>query len=103
MGVIVFMDSTLPTKKQKLPVEGKNATSPFLNSDLDLSIPESTLVSKYTMLLPNRWEFPSKGKDLIIVPTVLGDRCRFRSQGNFTFPTISKINCFLETEDTLNW
>jgi hypothetical protein len=46
MGVIVFADSTGPIKKQKLPVEGKNATSPFLNSDLARSIPESTLVSK---------------------------------------------------------
>jgi hypothetical protein len=41
-------------KKQTLPVDGKNATSPFLNSDLDLSIPESILVSKYAILCPNR-------------------------------------------------
>ena len=46
MGVIIFVDSTFLIKKQKLPVEGKNAISPFLNSDLARSIPESTLVSK---------------------------------------------------------
>ena len=103
MRVIVFTDSAFPTKKHRLPVEGRNATSPFLNSDLVLSIPESTLVSKYTILLPNKWELPSRGKDLIIVPTVLGDRWRFRSQCNFMFPAISKINCFLETEVILNW
>jgi len=46
---------------------------------------------------------PSNGNDLIIVPTVLGERCRFRSQDNFIFPLISKINCFRETENVLNW
>ena len=38
-----------------------------------------------------------------MVPTVRGDRCRLRSQDNLTFPEISRINCFRETEDTLNW
>ena len=61
-------------KKHMLPDAGKNATSPFLNSFLDLSIPESTEVSKYAILFPNRCAFPSNGKDLIIVPTVLGDK-----------------------------
>gem|GEM_PF-1754520 len=37
-----------------------------------------------------------------MVPTVLGDKCRLRSHEIFAFPLISKINCFLETEDTLN-
>jgi len=37
-------------KKQMLPDDGKNATSPFLNSDLALSIPESITVSKYKKL-----------------------------------------------------
>ena len=46
---------------------------------------------------------PSKGNDLIIVPTVLGDRCRFKSQDNFIFPSISKINCFLETDSLDNF
>ena len=46
MGVIVFEKTTSWVKKQMLPDEGKNATSPFLNSDLARSIPESTLVSK---------------------------------------------------------
>jgi len=36
------------------------------------------------------------------VPTVLGDKCRFRSQRIFVFPFISKIICFLETEGELN-
>jgi len=36
------------------------------------------------------------------VPTVLGDKCRFRSHWIFTFPLISKIICFLETDDELN-
>jgi len=55
------------------------------------------------MLLPSKWELPSKGNDLIIVPTVLGDRCRFKSQDNFIFPSISKINCFLETDSLDNF
>jgi len=38
----------------------------------------------------------------MIVPTVLGDKCRFRSQDIFAFPRISKISCFLETDDVLN-
>ena len=46
MGVIDFANMESSRKKQILPVEGRNATSPFLNSILDLSIPESTLVSK---------------------------------------------------------
>ena len=54
------------------------------------------------MLWPNKWEFPSKGSDLIIVPTVLGERCLFRSHDNLTLPFISKINCFRETEEVLN-
>ncbi len=37
-----------------------------------------------------------------MVPTVLGDKCRFRSHETFTFPRISKISCFLETDDVLN-
>jgi len=52
--------------------------------------------------LPNKCELPSNGKDLIIVPTVLGDKCRLRSQDNFTLPLISKINCFRETDELLN-
>ncbi len=102
IGVIVFPDVTSLIKKQMLPVEGKNATSPFLNSDLALSIPESTEVSKYKILCPNKWAFPSNGKDLIIVPTVRGDRWRLRSHEIFAFPRISKINCFRETEGALN-
>jgi hypothetical protein len=51
---MVFPDVTLLIKKQMLPDEGKNATSPFLKSDLALSIPESTAVSKYKILCPNR-------------------------------------------------
>lgn len=93
---------TLFKKKHKLPVEGKNATSPFLNSVLDLSIPESILDSKYKILFPRKCAWPSNGKDLIIVPTVLGDKWRFRSHGTFAFPRISNINCFLETDDVLN-
>jgi len=89
-------------KKQILLYDGKNATSPFLNSDLALSIPESITVSKYKILFPNRWACPSNGKDLIIVPTVLGDKWLLRSQEIFAFPWISKINCFRETEDVLN-
>jgi len=54
IGVMVFPETTSFMKKQTLPVDGKNATSPFLNSDLDLSIPESILVSKYAILCPNR-------------------------------------------------
>jgi len=49
IGVIVFADETSFIKKQILPEDGKNATSPLLNSDLDLSTPESILVSKYRM------------------------------------------------------
>ena len=50
IGVMIFAEETSLMKKQTLPEDGKNATSPFLNSDLDLSIPESMLVSKYKML-----------------------------------------------------
>lgn len=52
IGVIVFEKTTSCVKKQMLPDDGKNATSPFLNSDLALSVPESTLVSKYKILFP---------------------------------------------------
>lgn len=85
-----------------LPDEGKNAMSPFLNSVLARSIPESTAVSKYAILFPRRWAFPSNGNDLMIVPTVLGERCRFRSHLIFVFPLISKISCFRETDGELN-
>ncbi len=74
IGVMVFAKTASLRKKQMLPVEGKNATSPFLNSERDLSMPESTPVSKYRMLFPKRWAWPSKGRDLIIVPTVRGDK-----------------------------
>jgi len=37
-----------------------------------------------------------------MVPTVLGDKCRFRSQLIFAFPRISKTSCFLETDEVLN-
>ncbi len=49
IGVMVFADETSFIKKHMLPEDGKNATSPLLNSDLDLSTPESILVSKYRM------------------------------------------------------
>ena len=39
IGVIVFPDETSFMKKHMLPDEGKNATSPFLKSDLALSVP----------------------------------------------------------------
>ena len=54
------------------------------------------------MLFPSKWAWPSNGKDLIIVPTVLGERCRLRSHEIFAFPRISKTSCFLETEAVLN-
>jgi len=60
------------------------------------------VISKYKILCPNRWACPSNGKVLIIVPTVLGDKWRFRSQGIFAFPWISKISCFRDTEGVLN-
>ena len=102
IGVIAFVNTASFKKKHRLPVEGKNATSPFLNSVLDLSIPESILDSKYRMLFPSKWACPSNGRDLRIVPTVLGDKCRFRSHEIFAFPRISKTSCFLETDDILN-
>ena len=34
----------------------------------------------------------------MMVPTVLGERWRFKSQRIFAFPLISKINCFVDTE-----
>ncbi len=37
-----------------------------------------------------------------MIPTVLGDKCRFRSHAIFAFPLISKISCFLETDVVLN-
>ena len=37
------------------------------------------------------------------MPTALGDRCRLRSQDNLIFPPMSKINCFRDTEDVLNF
>ena len=54
------------------------------------------------MLFPKRCACPSNGKDLIIVPTVLGDRCRFRSHEIFALSLISKISCFLDTDEVLN-
>jgi len=37
-----------------------------------------------------------------MVPTVLGDKWRFRSHEIFAFPRISKTSCFLETDEVLN-
>lgn len=37
-----------------------------------------------------------------MIPTVLGDKWRLRSHESFAFPRISKISCFLETDDVLN-
>ena len=54
MGVIAFVKIASFRKKHTLPEEGKYATSPFLNSVLDLSIPELTFVSKYKILFPNK-------------------------------------------------
>ena len=78
MGVILFVKTVSLRKKQMLPLEGKNATSPFLNSVLDRSTPESILDSKYRIFFPSRWACPSKGSDLVIMPTVRGDRWRLR-------------------------
>ena len=39
-------------KKQMLLEDEENATSPFLNSDFPLSVPESIDVSKYAILFP---------------------------------------------------
>jgi len=85
-----------------LPLIGKNAISPFLNSFLGRSIPEFIGVSKYAMLFPSKCAFPSSGQDLIIIPTVLGDKCLFSSQEILVFPRISKIKLILETELVLN-
>ena len=73
IGVIVFPVVSL-MKKQMLPEDARNAISPFLNSDLARSVPESMAVSRYRILDPNRCAFPSNGNDLVMIPTVLGDR-----------------------------
>ena len=46
MGVIDLPGVESAIKKQMLPEDDENATSPFLNSFLALSVPESILVSK---------------------------------------------------------
>ena len=103
MGVIVFPNVTLFRKKQMLPVDGKNAISPLLNSDLALSMPESRLVSTYSMLPPSACTWPSIGSLLIIIPTVLGDRWRLRSQVILVFfVLISKYSCFFDTDEIPN-
>jgi hypothetical protein len=33
-----------------------------------------------------------------MIPTVLGERCRFNSQDSFALPRISKVNLIFETE-----
>lgn len=103
MGVMVFPNATLFRKKQMLPVDGKKAISPLLNSDLALSMPESRLVSKYSMLLPSACAWPSIGSLLIIIPTVLGDRWRLRSHAILVFfVLISKYSCFFDTDEMPN-
>ena len=103
MGVMVFPNATLFRKKQMLPVDGKKAISPLLNSDLALSIPESRFVSKYSMLLPSACAWPSIGSLLIIIPTVLGDRWRLRSHAILVFfVLISKYSCFFDTDEMPN-
>ena len=101
---MAFADRESLRKKQTLPDEGRNATSPTRNSVLDLSIPESTAVSKYRIspCRPSVWAFPSSGNDLVITPTVLGDRCRLRSHAILLDPPISSTRCLLETDATLN-
>ena len=54
IGVMIFPGKVSAMKKQMLPADDKNAISPFLNSFVDLSIPESTTVSKYAILFPRK-------------------------------------------------
>lgn len=102
IGVIVFLNMTSFRKKQMLLADGRNATSPLLNSVLALSIPESRSVSKYSMLFPNICAWPSSGSLLITIPTVLGDKWRLRSHDIFAFPLTSKISCLFDTDKIPN-
>ena len=54
IGVIILPGDVSSIKKQILLADDKNAMSPFLNSFVDLSIPESTVVSKYAILFPRK-------------------------------------------------
>lgn len=98
---MVLLDASA-RKKQMLLAEGKNATSPFLNSFFGLSVPESTGVSIYTMFFPKKCTFPFSGRDLVMIPTVLGERCRLRSHWILVLPGISSINCLHDTDRTSN-
>src|SRR3989344_2661672 len=75
IGVMVFVEDVFSKKKQILPFAGKKA-----------------------ILLPSKCALPSNGKHLEIIPTVLGERCRFSSQFSFAFPRNSRISLIFDTE-----
>lgn len=81
-GVIFFVRFASSRKKHTLPVDGKNAMSPFLNAVRALSSPESIEVSMYVIFSPILWAFPRNGNDLIMMPTVRGDKWRRKSHSN---------------------
>ncbi len=89
-------------KKQMLPVDGMKATSPFLNSFLGRSAPESIAVPRHTMLLPRKWACPSSGRDRTTIPTVRGERCRLRSHRILALPLTSSTSRLPETDVASN-
>jgi hypothetical protein len=54
------------------------------------------------MFWPIKWALPSSGMDLMIIPTVFGDKCRFSSQSSFALPLISRTSFVVDTVPALN-
>ena len=75
-GLIGLLVVDAAVKKHRFPKDGKNATSPVLNSVCALSIP--TAIGNFTCMMysPSRAMSPSNGSARTSAPTVSGARWR---------------------------
>ena len=77
-GLIDLLVVDAAVKKHRFPKDGKNATSPVLNSVRALSIP--TVIGNFTCMIfsPSRVTSPSNGSARTSAPTVSGARWRLK-------------------------
>ena len=77
-GLIGLLVVDAAVKKHRFPKDGKNATSPVLNSVRALSIP--TVIGNFTCMIfsPSRVTSPSNGSARTSAPTVSGARWRLK-------------------------
>jgi DNA-directed RNA polymerases I, II, and III subunit RPABC2 len=98
---MAFADDTSSKKKQIEPFDAMNPTSPFLNCVLSFSPPALREVSSKAMEFPIKWAFPSRGRALIMAPTVLGARCLLNSRVHCALPLRDNTRSILETDPAL--